>query len=151
MMETGADDGLNEPEFVEFAERYSPIVMTVGENFPDKDPAQEAWDTFDPATRDDDWYKDIIFYLLFGNTPSTDEYKDSGQKTKLKRKCRAFVAKDGHLYRRTAQGHVRCVSQIQVPEVLYEVHDCDGHWALRLTFNRAGPVAWWPSGRQDII
>ena len=115
----------------------------------DVNSAQSLWDALDPNVRDDPWYCDQIKYLLFGTVP--ENIRDIPSKSQaFKRQCRWFQIKDNHLYRKHKRGVVRCVSQKDVFDVLQKGHDFDGHYAIRTTFARIGPVAWWPSRRDDI-
>ena len=43
-----------------------------------------------------------------------------------------------------------CIAQKDVHDALQKGHDFDGHYAIRTTFASIGPVAWWPSRRDDI-
>ena len=113
------------------------------------DPAMNLWDSLDKEVREDPWYRDYIRYMLFGLVPET--IRDVPAKAQaFKRQTRWFCVKDGHLYRKTKTGLVRCISQFAVLDALQKCHDYDGHFAIRTTFARLGPVAWWPTRREDV-
>ena len=141
-MET-ADPDDNHPPEDEFllSVRAVGLVLT-------RDPADVRWESVEDDYKSDEWYKDIVYYLCYGNAP--EHYNENAAKKKLARYSRHFVLQDGRLYRRVPQGLVRCATQKDLPDILYQVHDCAGHFALRSTFNRVAPVAWWPSRRDDI-
>ena len=152
-LETGDPKDLERDlqEDFEFAVRGADLVTAaaVTKDIVQIDPAKELWNALDENVREDPWYRDYISYLLFGVVP--DDIRDTPSKSQaFKRQCKWFCIKDNHLYRKTKTGLVRCISQYDVLDTLLKCHDFDGHYAIRTTFARIGPVAWWPTRRDDI-
>lgn len=116
-----------------------------------EDPANKVWSALHKDTIKDPQYHDLAYYLVYGNPPVSEPFlSHPSRQIHLTWKSRNFYIHQKRLYHRTRNGGVVCVTQAQVPEVLFKAHDCN-HYAIRSTLKSVSDIAWWPECRSNVI
>ena len=102
---------------------------------------------------EDEWYGDVVSYLLF-KVPSTN-LGSNRQFEKLKRDSKRFALMDNDggvrlIYHETDGSRSCCMPQSQVVRILHRFHDNHGHFSVGIMSRNMLGRYYWPDRLQDI-
>lgn len=126
-----------------------PDVVEVGETGRDG-----RWDSW----LEDEWYGDIVYYLLHGALkPETLAAFADNRLKKIRSEATKYSLEaiqeqqPGLLYRESSGALAQCIKEDQVEVILRRFHDCHGHFSQGVMNRNLMGRYYWPGRFKDVV
>ena len=129
----------------------SPDEPLIDEELADRTPRRPEvaiWERYQHS----DWFQDIASYLLSGKLPveHREQYTHAGNFRRKASHFRLDPVRRRLLYVYANGMTAPCVTEDEVPELLFALHDRHGHFADRTLVRQLATYAWWPTRAKDV-